>query len=139
MKLLASAHGSVLCTARALKSLLIRLAQARPALIPRPRGKHFVRGPFRVDTLPRARSAMGKVKVKRFRSCRQDPLAGGSSKRTRSREETFRANSIQSSPLPSGAGPTEKPPAVISKVCACLVMSAWRVKYGLEYCLHQSV
>ena len=80
---------------------------------------------------------MGKVRVRRFRSCRQDPLAGGSSKRTRGREETFRTDSIQSSPLPSGAGPTEKPPAVISKVCARMVMhgrgGGGGVEYGLEY------
>ena len=64
---------------------------------------------------------MGKVKVKRFRSCRQDPLAGGSSQRTRDREGAFRVNTIPSSPTPSGAGPTEKPPAVISKVCGVCV------------------
>ena len=81
-----------------------------------PKGGHFVWSPFQ----GRGRLPMGKVKVRRFRSCRQDPLSGSSSQRTRDRQGAFRTSTIQSSPTPNGDGSTEKPPAVISKVChAC--------------------
>jgi len=61
---------------------------------------------------------MGKEKVRRFRNRRQNPLAEGSSQRARSRGEAFGASVTQASPVPpSGDGPTDRPPAVMSKVC----------------------
>lgn len=63
---------------------------------------------------------MGKVKVRRFRNRRQGPLAEGSSQRARSRGEAFGVSVTQASPVPSGDGPTDKPPAVMSKVCCVL-------------------